>query len=161
MVKRTLLIALNVVLVGILVWLVWYGFRDRLPAATTTVKAYFMNSVLDPEVTCQATFPVVRTVPATQAVGRAALTELLKGPTPAEQADGYSTSIPAGVSIQALTISDGVARVDFDETLQRAVGGSCRVAAIRHQITDTLKQFPTVTSVVISIDGRTEDILQP
>jgi len=35
------------------------------------------------------------------------------------------------------------------------------VTAIRAQITETLKQFPTVENVVISIDGRTEDILQP
>ena len=34
-------------------------------------------------------------------------------------------------------------------------------AAIRVQITETLEQFPTVDSVIISIDGRTEDILQP
>jgi len=35
------------------------------------------------------------------------------------------------------------------------------VAAIRAQIRETLKQFPTVDEVIISIDGRTEDILQP
>ena len=63
--------------------------------------------------------------------------------------------------IQGLTIENGVAKVDFSEQLEFQVGGSCRVAAIRAQITDTLKQFPTVDSVVISIDGRTEDVLQP
>jgi spore germination protein GerM len=45
--------------------------------------------------------------------------------------------------------------------LEFQVGGSCRVAAIRAQITDTLKQFPPVDEVIISIDDRTEDILQP
>jgi spore germination protein GerM len=60
-----------------------------------------------------------------------------------------------------LTIEDGVAKVDFNEQLEYEVSGSCRVSAIRAQITETLKQFPTVKEVIISIDGRTEDILQP
>lgn len=65
------------------------------------------------------------------------------------------------MKIQKLTIENNVARVDFDKQLEYQVGGSCRVAAIRAQITQTLKQFPTVKEVIISIDGRTEDILQP
>ncbi|MBA7661011.1 hypothetical protein ES703_69021 [subsurface metagenome] len=63
--------------------------------------------------------------------------------------------------IQKLIIENGVAKIDFDEQLEFQVGGSCRVVAIRAQITETLKQFPTVDNVIISIDGRTEDILQP
>lgn len=78
---------------------------------------------------------------------------------------GYFTSINSGVKIQKLVIDPptggGVAKVDFDEQLEFQVGGSCRVSAIRAQITQTLKQFPTVKSVIISINGRTEDILQP
>ena len=54
-----------------------------------------------------------------------------------------------------------MAKIDFDSNLEKNVGGSCRVAAIRNQITQTLLQFKTVQSVIISIDGRTEDILQP
>jgi len=45
--------------------------------------------------------------------------------------------------------------------LEFQVGGSCRVAAISAQIMETLKQFPTVKDVIISINSRTEDILQP
>lgn len=51
--------------------------------------------------------------------------------------------------------------IDFDERLEFQVGGSCRVAAISAQIRETLKQFPQVKEVIISINGRTEDILQP
>ncbi len=129
---------------------------------TMTVKVFFGNSVLDPEVLdCKKNFAVERTVPKTVAVGRAALEQLLAGPTAAEKAEGYFTSINSGVVIQSLTIENGVARVDFNEQLEYQVGGSCRVAAIASQIRETLKQFPTVQDVVISIDGRTEDILQP
>ena len=110
---------------------------------------------------CTAVVPLERTVAATSSIARAALAELLAGPTDAEKTDGYFSSIPSGVRLQKLSIVNGVAYADFDQTLDRAVGGSCRVAAIRAQITKTLMQFSTVRSVVVSIDGRTEDILQP
>lgn len=125
------------------------------------VKAYFNNDKLDPAFSCNKVFPVEREVLKTKTVARAALEELLKGPTEEEIARGFSTNINSGVKIQRLIIENGVAKVDFDEQLEFQVGGSCRVAAIRAQITETLKQFPTVDSVIISINGRTEDILQP
>lgn len=126
-----------------------------------TVKAYFNNSNMDPEFSCNKVFPVERLVPKTQAVGRAALGELLKGVTESEKNAGFFTSINSGVKIQILTIENGIAKVDFDERLEFQAGGSCRVAAIRAEITETLKQFPTVKDIIISINGRTEDILQP
>lgn len=126
-----------------------------------TVRVYLNNSEMDPEVSCNKVFPVERQVPKTQAVARAALEELLKGVTDLEKNAGFFTSINPGVKIQSLVIENGVAKVDFDEQLEFQVGGSCRVSAIRAEITETLKQFPTVNSVIISINGRTEDILQP
>ncbi len=126
-----------------------------------TVKAYFNNSNMDPEVSCNKVFSVERVVSKTEGVARAALIELLKGVTDAEKNAGFFTSINTGVKIQSLTIENGVAKVDFDEQLEAQIGGSCRVSAIRAEITETLKQFSTVSSVVISINGRTEDILQP
>jgi len=86
---------------------------------------------------------------------------LLEGPTRTEYDEGYYTNLNPDVKIQRLAIENGLAEVDFDETLEGSVGGSCRVTAIRSQIIQTLKQFPTVENVIISIDGRTEDILQP
>jgi len=130
---------------------------------TLIVKVYFGNAKLAetgyPD--CQAVFSVEREVLKTQALARAALEELLKGPTDTEKADNYFTNINQGVKIQSLTIENGTAKVDFDEQLEYQVGGSCRVAAIRAQINQTLKQFSTVQNVLISINGRTEDILQP
>ena len=128
---------------------------------TMKVRAYFSNHQLDPESSCDKVFPVERGIPTSDAPARAALAELLAGPTPTEQTAGYFTSINSGVTIQSLTIQDGVAVVDFDERLGFQVGGSCRVSAIRAQITETLMQFSTVKNVVVSINNRTEDILQP
>ncbi|MDO8668245.1 MAG: GerMN domain-containing protein [bacterium] len=131
------------------------------PNQTLLVKAFFSNNNLDKAITCEKAFPVKRQVVRTAAIARAALEELLKGPSQADLAQGFYTSINPNVKIQKLTITDGTAKVDFDETLERNMGGSCRVSAIRAQITETLKQFPTVKNVIISINGRTEDILQP
>lgn len=125
------------------------------------VKVYFNNSKLDPEFSCNKVFPVDREIVKTKAVATAALEELLKGPTEDEKAQGFFTSINPGVKIQKLAIKNKTVSVDFDKQLEFQVGGSCRVLAIREQITKTLSQFPTVENVIISVDGRTEDILQP
>ena len=125
------------------------------------VKTYFNNSNMDPEFSCNKVFPVEREVPKTQATARVAIEELLKGPTDEEKSLGFFTSINPGVKIQHLTIENGTAKIDFDEQLEFQVGGSCRVSAIRAEITQTLNQFPTIKEVIISVNNRTEDILQP
>ncbi len=151
-----------IVLIVVLIAVIGY-FAIQKPAleGLMTVKAFFNNNNLDPEFSCNKVFPVEREIVKTQAVARAALEELLKGSTEEEKELGYFTSINEGVKIQSLTIENGLAKVDFDEQLEFQVGGSCRVAAIRAQIRETLEQFPTVNEVLISIDDRTEDILQP
>jgi hypothetical protein len=131
------------------------------PSKTISVQAFFSNNNLDPAISCNKVFPVSRQIVETAGVARATLEELLKGPTDADKTNRFYTSINPGVVIQKLTIEQGTAKVDFDETLEKAVGGSCRVSAIRAQITQTLKQFSTVKNVVISVNGRTADILQP
>lgn len=135
--------------------------KSGVSETTTNLKVFFNNGKLDPEFSCDKVFAVSREVPKTQAVARAALEELLKGPAERDKALGFITSINSGVKIQKLTIEDDTAKVDFNSQLEFQTGGSCRVAAIRMQITETLKQFPSVKDVIISIDGRTEDILQP
>jgi len=105
--------------------------------------------------------PVARTVPYTKAAGQAALAELLKGPTEDEKRQGLATSIPAAAQLRSLRIENGTAYADFDEKLGEGVGGSVRTMAIVRQINLTLGQFSTVQKVVISIDGRSEGILQP
>ena len=128
---------------------------------TTKIQVYFDNNQQNPAVDCSKVFPVERKIWKTPAVARAALVELLKGPTETEKEQGFKTTLPQGVEIKSLTIENGVAKADFNNQLQFQVGGACLVTFIRSQITETLKQFPTVESVVISVDGQTEDILQP
>ncbi len=137
--------------------------RIAVKEATSKVKVFFGNSIQNPEVLdCSLVFGVERDAPKAPQIARMAVDELLKGPTDTEKEEGYFTSINDGVEVEKLTIdAQGTARVEFSPRLEEAVGGSCRVMAIRAQIIQTLKQFPTVKEVVISINGRTEDILQP
>lgn len=126
----------------------------------TTFNIYF-GYPHDLEQSCDLVFPFKREVPKTQSVAKLALEELLRGPSDQEIYAGYVTSINKGVKVQNLVIENGIAKVDFSEELDKNVAGSCRVMAVRSQIEQTLKQFPTVKSVVISINGKTEGILQP
>lgn len=140
--------------------IIWDAFPVISPK--TTVKIFFNNIKFDPGLTdCSKVYSVNRTVKSTSAVARAALEELFKGLTASESNLGYLTNLNSGVKIQKLTIENEIAKVDFSSELEKDGGGSCRTAAIIAQIKETLKQFPTVKDVVISINGQTENILQP
>ena len=128
---------------------------------TTVVKVFFSHEESRTEMDCSVTSPRERVIAKTQAVARAAIELLLVGPTLEEKSAGYFTSINPSVKLNSISIQAGKAKVDFNGQLEQAVGGSCRVSAIRSQIEDTLRQFPTVKEVIISVNGRTEDILQP
>lgn len=126
------------------------------------LKVFFNNNQKDPKLDrCEKVYPTERRVPKTKAVAQAALIELLKGQTITEGKKGFITQISPGVKVQKLAIENGTAKVDFNESLQSYGGGSCAAAAIRSQVEETLKQFSTVKKVVISVNNRTEDILQP
>jgi len=105
---------------------------------------------------------VPRRVSAELPLAEAVLRELLKGPTAAERRQGLASLIPEGAALRSVSVSDsGVARADFSEGLQEGIGGSMRVMGIRQQIEATLMWITGTTSVILSIEGRTEDILQP
>ncbi len=134
----------------------------RNEAAKTEVSVFFGNTIMNPQTEdCKLVYPVKREVKKTLQVARAAIEELLKGPTEEEKSQGYITGINKGVEIQKISIEDGIIKVDFNDKLEEGIGGSCLVSMIMSQIVTTLKQFPTVEDVIVSIDGRTEDILQP
>lgn len=140
-----------------IVRLVVFGNADEIP-----VKVYFGNVQLDPQNQCALVFPVERMVTGKVAIYRAVIEELLKGPDPDDVAAGYRTFIPASVTLKSVAAdAEGVVTADFDEKLSRGVAGSCSIEAIRAQIGVTLKQFPEVHDVVISVNGRTEGVLGP
>jgi len=133
---------------------------NLLSTKPSTFKLYFGKSSSSSSLDCSLVFPVERTIAETAAIGRASIAELLKGPTDAELAQGYTTSIPVDTALNSLVIGDRTAKADFTRSLEPG-GGSCRVTAIRSQIEETLRQFDTVDNVVISVEGNSETALQP
>lgn len=131
----------------------------RFSAGETMEVAVYFNRRGVAE--CEETVAVSRTITRTRRPLRAALEHLLAGPSADEAERGHLSSLPAGVTIQRLVVRDGTAEVDLSPELEAGVAGSCRVRAIRSQLENTLLQFPAVDSVVLSIDGRIDDILQP
>ena len=129
---------------------------------TMSVKVFFSNSAEDPNSEkCEKTYHVSRTINETVAVGKASLTELLKGPNITERGKGYYTSIPLGTELKSLRIENGVAYANFNEKLNEGVGGTCLTSKIRSQIENTLKQFPTVKEVQIQVNGKSSGVLEP
>lgn len=126
------------------------------------VKIFLGSDTLNPGANdCSKVFPVERRVRKSESVARVALEQLLAGPTLTELDNKYFTSLSSGVKIKSLVIKDGVAKVDFDKTMDKSVGGSCRVSAIRSQVVQTLKQFASVKEVIISVEGNVDEALQP
>jgi len=127
---------------------------------TITIKLYFVRC----RDTAQELVEVESVVPYIQSIGQAAILQLLEGPTEQERKRlSLDTAIPRGTRLNSIWIQDGIAHVDFSKELRNYGGGSARCLAIRAQIEETLKQFPTVKEVVITVEGKgeSEGILQP
>ncbi len=126
------------------------------------LNIYMPNANLDLHEQCDRVFPVRRQISSNSNIYRAVLEALFEGPTEHEIESGYTTELPSRLELKSVAAdADGMVTADFDRRLERGVAGSCRVTAIRAQIEATLKQFPEVRGVVISIEGEKEGILQP
>jgi spore germination protein GerM len=93
-----------------------------------------------------------RQVPASRAVATAAMEALLEGPDSREKAAGLTTTIPAGTTLNEVTIEDGTARVDLSAEFAKG-GGSLSMQTRVAQVVYTLTQFRTVKRVDFWIDG--------
>jgi hypothetical protein len=131
------------------------------------VNVFYSNTKLNPEmIDCTKVFPVKRRVNAKLFIsGNDYLVEtlklFLKGPTQKEKDEGYSMTTPSNLTINSVTIKGNNVQVDFGKELLDAGGGSCRVSAIRAEITETVKQFFPAYQVIISANGNSEEVLQP
>jgi spore germination protein GerM len=119
---------------------------------TVTIRAYFfLGSFVDNA----GLVPVLREIPKTQAVGAAAMAELIKGPNDAELGarPAMYTTIPDGTRFLGLTIDAGVATVNLSKEFASG-GGSASVLGRLAQVVYTLTQFPTVKAVSFELDGE-------
>lgn len=98
-------------------------------------------------------FVTGRAVAATASVGRAALEQLLAGPSTAEYAAGLRSQIPAGTELLGLRITSGTATVDLSSSFVSAASTSTMPLRIA-EVVYTLAQFPTVTGVRFEINDQ-------
>ena len=92
------------------------------------------------------------------AILRGALTQLLEGPTAAERAAGYATTIPDGTSLLDLNLAGGIATVDLSDQYDDG-GGSLMMMARVAQVVFTATQFDNSDQVVFWMDGEPIDYL--
>jgi len=122
------------------------------PSGTTIVRAYFM---LGGPIRSAGLVPVLREIPATKAVARAAMNALLDGPNGTERgaSPAISSTIPVGTELLGLSIDEGVATVDLSDAFEPGGDLESRVGRIG-QVVYTLTQFPTIKSVAFRVEGR-------
>lgn len=129
-----------------------------------TVYAFYSNTKLNPEMLdCTKVFPVERRIASnSQNPSMDTMKIFLLGPTKTEQSNGYVMSTPKNLTINKIEqIASNKVQIDFGKEFLNVGGGSCRVSAIRAEITKTLQQFYPGYEIVISANGNTEEVLQP
>jgi hypothetical protein len=121
------------------------------PTGTVIVRAYF---VLGSHTDNAGLVPVLREIPATKAVARAAMTALLAGPKGAELAGSPAmySGIPDATRLIDLTINDRVATVTLSKEWTGAAATFQQDMATA-QVVYTLTQFSTVKQVRIAVEG--------
>lgn len=114
------------------------------PAATRTVNVYLVRG--------EQVGVAHRIVPSTTGLARAAMLQLLRGPTATERAAGLLTTIPSGTRLLGVSVSGGVASVNLSSRFESG-GGSLSMMLRIGQVVHTLTQFPTVQKVKFLLDG--------
>jgi spore germination protein GerM len=101
--------------------------------------------------------PVERALAPTRAVLRAALEQLLRGPTAEERAAGFHSFFGAATAgaLRSVVVRDGVARIDFAD-FSRAIpnaSSSAGSAQLLAQLRATIFQYAAVRGAEITFDG--------
>ncbi len=120
-------------------------------AKLKTVKVYFYH---DPGEYIDLSAVERRVSAASPA--RAAINALLKGPTRAERKKGFdSLTNPSDFAIGSLKISGGTARINFVASRTwHGWPGDLGPVRFRKAVELTLKQFPNVREVIVSLNGE-------
>ena len=118
-------------------------------AETVDVLVFFMRG--------EYVAPVRRHVPATKEVAKAAMQELITGPTSEEKAAGFTTALPDRTLFLGIALNGSVATVDLSKEYESG-GGTMSMTARLGQVVYTLTQFPTVDSVLFKLDGKPVEV---
>jgi germination protein M len=117
-----------------------------------TLTLYFMGSTP----TSFYLVPEKRTVPYTQAVARAAMEELIKGPA---AGSSLAAILPDTVKVLDVSVSDGVCTVNLSKEIltdkAKAGGAGAEVEGLAlASIANTLTEFPTIQKVKLLVEGE-------
>lgn len=102
-----------------------------------------------------------RTVPYTQAVARAALEELFKGPS---AGSGLTAVFPNTVRVLDVSVTDGICTVSVSKEIitdKAASGGAGAMveSLALASIANTLTEFPTVSKVKLLVEGKQSGVV--
>lgn len=134
--------------------------RSPTPDERMVLRAYFVFASADGS--SGTLVPVLREVPRTVAVARAAMDVLLAGPIAreAEAQPPIRTLIPAGTRLLDISIEGGILSVDLSHEFEE--GGQLSSFTRRiAQVVYTVSQFENVTGVQLSIDGNPREVPIP
>jgi sporulation and spore germination protein/immunoglobulin-like protein involved in spore germination len=92
--------------------------------------------------------------PTTEAAAKAALHELIQGPTKAERAAGLKTNLPKDIQVRGLVLDEATKLATVDLSTAFVPTGETVAVARLAQIVFTLTQFPTVEHVAIAVAGQ-------
>ncbi|MDP3976138.1 MAG: GerMN domain-containing protein [bacterium] len=149
-------------LIGLVLLTSLFAFTVGCLSGSETVELYFPNTKDNSQVlSCDSVQSVERELSEEVAlIPEETIRQLLLGPTESEKGSGFMSVIPEGVQLIGLQLEGSIAKIDFSAGLNQ-VGGSCGTTMARAQITRTLLQFSEIEEVQISVEGKTEDILEP
>ncbi|MBC7254326.1 MAG: GerMN domain-containing protein [Actinobacteria bacterium] len=126
--------------------------EENAEGKTITLTLYFIKS----EPSDFYLVAVKRTIPYTTAVARAAMEELIKGPS---EGNGLLAAFPSTVKVLDVSVKDGICTVDLskevliDKAKEGGAGAAMEGLALT-SIANTLTEFPTVQKVRLLIEGR-------
>ena len=117
------------------------GLTGWWPWTTTTVTFYFPDG--------RFIVPVSRRMTKNADLPRATLQALLAGPA---ATTGLKNSIPKGIEIRSVDVTEGDAHIDLSSAV---LEGPSLTPAAETAIVQTMTRVPGVTSVSLSVDGKT------
>jgi spore germination protein GerM len=123
--------------------------RDQVSSGAQAIATVYFARVVEGKLRL---VPVRRELPPGLGVARESLRELTAGEVPA----GCERPLPSGTRLLGVTVTDGLATVDFSQQLLSGFqGGSDNEGVVVYAIVNTLTSLPTVERVQILVEGKT------
>lgn len=119
-------------------------------SSSTTLTVYFANDQSD------KLLKEVREVDPADKTPKTVIEELIKGPT----APGHNPTIPKGTSLRGVTVSGGIASVDFSSEFEaNHPGGSAGEQMTVYSIVNSLTELSGIGRAKFLVNGRALDTI--